>query len=247
MNKRTSFITAGAVTGVLLAGTAAIGANIGILNAADNGNVGNLNAAVAVTAPPETAVIGAEPQVIDIYVEEPEDAAAATTAQSPTTPEATSQEFAVDNAGMVSVTATDSGVLLDAVAVAEGWTWTASQTAEGLEVTFTSADSEYVFAASLADDGTIVARVDEPIVNVVRVPAASVPATVPSNTISSGDRNDDQGEYDDEDDEYDVDEDEDDDDEDDEDDDDDDEDDDEEDEDEEDEGDEAHEGGDDDD
>ncbi len=49
MNKRTSFITAGAVTGVLLAGTAAVGANIGILNAADNGDVGQLSAAVATT------------------------------------------------------------------------------------------------------------------------------------------------------------------------------------------------------
>ena len=229
MNKRTSFITAGAVTGVLLAGTAAVGANIGILNAADNGNVGDLSAAVEVSTPTETVPTSVEPQVIDVYVEEPVDNTPATTTPSTTAPEAVTQEFAVDDAGTVSVEATGTGVLLDGVVAGEGWTWTSRQSADGeLEVTFTSADSEYVFYASLAEDGTIVARVDEPIVNVVRVPAASSPATVPSNTAPSGDRNDDdRGEYhdDDDDDEHDE----------------------EDDHDEEDEEDEEHEGGDDDD
>jgi hypothetical protein len=196
MNKRTSFITAGAVTGVLLAGTAAVGANIGILNAADNGNVGDLNAAVEVTTP--TVPTSVEPQVIDVYVEEPAETTPMGTALSTTASEAITQEFAVDDAGTVSVRSTGTGVLLDGVVVAEGWSWTAGQTEQGLEVRFTSADSEYVFYASLAEDGTIVARVDEPMVNVVQVPAGSSPATVPSNTAQSSDRDDDDpGEYDD--------------------------------------------------
>ena len=205
MNKRTSFITAGAVTGVLLAGIAAVGANIGILNAADNGNVGDLNAVVTVTTPPETIPTSVEPQVIDVYVEEPANSTPAATTPSSTAPQVDVQDFVVDDAGTVSVESTESGVLLDGVALAEGWTWISSQSAEGeLEVTITSADSEYVFTASLFEDGTIVARVDELIVNVVRAPAASAP----SNTAGAGGQNSTVGEYgdDDEYDEYDDDE-----------------------------------------
>ncbi len=200
MNKRTSFITAAAVTGVLLAGTAAVGANIGILNAADNGDVGNLSAAVVTT--PVT-----EPQVIDIYLDEPVDASSTTTGPTVTVPQALTQEFAVDAAGTVSVEATETGVLLDGVTAAEGWTWTSTQAGDGeLVVTFTSADSEYLFYASLAADGTIAARVDEPIVQIVQVPAASSSSSnsgsssVSSNTTRSASHDDDHYEDDDHDD-----------------------------------------------
>ena len=208
MNKRTSFITAGAVTGVLLAGTAAVGANIGILNAADNGDVGQLSAAVATT--PVSVPTSVEPQVIDIYLDEPVETTP-TTAPPVTALEATTQDFAIDVAGTVSVETTDTGVFLDGVVVAEGWSWTSSHSANGeLQVTFTSADSEYVFYASLAEDGTITARLDEPIVRVVQVPAAPSSTSgansganpAPSNTVPSGSYEDDDG-YDDEDDEHD--------------------------------------------
>ena len=61
MNRRTSFITAAAVTGVILAGTSAVSANVGILTAAGSDNVGELSAAV-----PITTVV--EPQIIDVFL-----------------------------------------------------------------------------------------------------------------------------------------------------------------------------------
>lgn len=195
MDKRTTFITTAAVTGVFLAGAAAVGANIGILNAADNGGVGELNPLVVATTTQTTEPVATsvEPQVIDVYIEDPVVTVPATVVAGSTNPDASPQQFAVDIAGTVDVEQTDTGVLLDGVDVADGWTWAAGQAADGeLVVTFTSADAEFVFYASLADDGTISARVDQPIINVVQVPGTprstqpQASGTVPSNTASAG-------------------------------------------------------------
>jgi hypothetical protein len=193
MNKRTAFITAAAVTGVMLAGTAAVGANIGILNAADSDNVGELSAAVTVSAEADTSPNSAEPQVIDVYLDEPlvtADPAAAPLVIEPAvvSPESVTQQFDVDDAGTVNVKTTKTGVLLDGVVAADGWSWSSEQpSATELVVTFASADSDYIFYANLALDGTIMARVDEPIVKVVQAatpspsqtPAATPPAAQP--------------------------------------------------------------------
>ena len=213
MNKRTAFITAAAVTGVMLAGTAAVGANIGILNAADSDNVGELSAAVTVSTEADTTPNSVEPQVIDIYLDEPSvaadpAAAALVTESAVVSPTSATQRFDVDDAGTVNVRATKTGVLLDGVVVADGWSWSSEQpSATELVVTFTSADSEYIFYANLALDGTIVARVDEPIVKVVQAATPSLSltpaATAPANTQPAtgyGDDDHADNEYEDEDD-----------------------------------------------
>ena len=225
MNKRTAFITAAAVTGVMLAGTAAVGANIGILNAADSDNVGELSAAVTVSTEADTAPNSVEPQVIDIYLDEPSvtadlAAAALVTESAVVSPTSATQRFDVDDAGTVNVRATKTGVLLDGVVVADGWSWSSEQPSETeLVVTFASANSAYIFHANLALDGSITARVDEPIVNVVQAatpsasltpattaPAATQPAaTAPANTQPAtgyGDDDHADNEYEDDDDEH---------------------------------------------
>lgn len=211
MNKRTAFITAAAVAGVMLAGTAAVGANIGILNAADSDNVGELSAATTVSAEADTAPSGVEPQVIDIYLDEPSvtaDPAAASLVIEPAvvSPKSAMQRFDVDDAGTVIVAATKTGVLLDGVVAADGWSWSSEQpSATELVVTFASADSEYIFYANLALDGTITARVDEPIVNIVQAstpaPSPTLAAAAPANT-QPGAGYDDDDRYEEEDDRY---------------------------------------------
>ena len=180
MNRRNATIAAGAVTGVILAGTAAIAANTSILNAADDNNVGELSAAAVVNASPADA----EPQVIEVYIDEPAPASAATSA--PTSPpasveqvaaedESPTQAFTVDVAGTVEVTEGEEGIVLAAVLTNEGWSWQLTSVSEAsLVVTFTSGDTEFVFFADVGDDGSITARVEQPIVRIVQAPAASV-------------------------------------------------------------------------
>ncbi|HRB04734.1 MAG TPA: hypothetical protein PLP26_15280 [Ilumatobacteraceae bacterium] len=177
MNRRTSFITAAAVAGVVLTGTTAMAANIGMLNSGDGQNAGDSSSASAVVTTPVDAIpVAVDPQVIDVYIEDP---AIETTAPMvlETTPEELSQVFAVEAAGTVTVEPTATGVLLDGVTVAEGWGWTANQPSPTeLEVTFTAADVTYLFSASLGADGLITARVDQPIVQIVQAPALAAVA-----------------------------------------------------------------------
>ena len=60
---RTTFITAAAIAGVALAGSAAIVANVGILNAAESTEIGTLSAA--------GDLLPADPQVVDVYLDDP--------------------------------------------------------------------------------------------------------------------------------------------------------------------------------
>jgi hypothetical protein len=152
---RTRLITIASVVAIGVAGATAIGANIGILNAASNNEVGNLSAAGDLT--PST-------QVVDVYL----DGQGATTTLAPVTPSATAagvQEFTVDTAGTVAVATTDTGLRLDSVAPAAGWTWTLSQTSTTeLMVSFTDGTRTLEFVATVSADGNIVASVNEPIV-----------------------------------------------------------------------------------
>ena len=105
MNRRNATITAGAVTGMVLAGTLAIAANTSILNAADDDNVGELSAAAVVNAAP----VDPEPQIIEVYIDDPAPAPAPVTTIPPTSTgaplaaadEPPSQVYTVDAAGTV--------------------------------------------------------------------------------------------------------------------------------------------------
>ena len=69
--RRTRLITIASIAAVVVAGAFAISANVGILNAADNNEVGQLSAAGAASTP--------NTQVVDVYVDSP----ATTTATPP--------------------------------------------------------------------------------------------------------------------------------------------------------------------
>ena len=147
MIRKNSLITAAAIAGVLFAGTTAVAANVGLLAPSDPSSGAESSAVIQEATPPSL-----EPQIVDVYIEDPP-----VTVDTTTTVPSLSQVFAVEAAGTVSVEPMATGVLLDGVIVADGGQWTATQPSPNeLQVTFTSADAPYVFSASLAPDGTIV-------------------------------------------------------------------------------------------
>jgi hypothetical protein len=166
-----SVITAAAIAGVVLAAGAAIGANIGLLSAADDSEIGALSATGGL---PRT-----DTRVVDIYLDD----SASTTQPTSTghTPEAV--QFAVDPAGTVSVIKTSDGIHLADVVASPGWTWRLTQAeASAVTVTFTNGSRTLDFAASVGPDGAIVAGVNEPI-------AAASPTA--SDDVHKDDRGDD--------------------------------------------------------
>jgi hypothetical protein len=177
MNRRISLVTAAAVAGTVLAGSAAVAANIGVLSAAEDNSIGNLSAEATVTTPTTVA----ETQVVDIYLEDPPATTAETTTTTgapPDVPDVTTQEFAVEGAGAVTVDHDAAGLRVSDVDANPGWLWKTEQSsANELVVTFASSDTIYEFHASVDGNGVLDARVDQPIVNVVQVPGpASAPA-----------------------------------------------------------------------
>ncbi|HEX4981179.1 MAG TPA: hypothetical protein VFV63_05750 [Ilumatobacteraceae bacterium] len=189
---RTSLITAAAIAGVVFAGAVAVGANIGILNAADDSEIGSLSAAGDL-APADT-------QVVDVYLDEPTTTTAATTStiqdsagkDSAADDSAVAQEFAVDVAGTVGVIPTAGGVRLGDVVANPGWTWSLAQSdPSALMVTFDNGVRTLNFTASIGPDGTIIAAVEEPIV--------SVSPTAPPSQFQDDDDDHDDDDYEDED------------------------------------------------
>lgn len=157
------------IAAVSAAGALALGANIGILDAADDSSVGTLAAAGDLT-PPST-------QVIDVYVTDPAPAdtgvPVATTA-APATPVAAGQQYAVDAAGSVTVSTANGLVQLDGVAANDGWTWSSTQADAGhLTVTFTDGVRTLDFVAAVNADGSVAARVEEPQVIAGPAPAGN--------------------------------------------------------------------------
>ena len=154
--RRRTVITAAAVAGVALAASAAIGANIGILSAADDSEIGSLSA-TGDLAPADT-------QIVDVYVDD----SASTTTPTSTGQTADGLEFAVDAAGTVTVIETADGVRLGDVVGNPGWTWSSAQAdASALTVSFTDGTRALEFSASVGPDGEITAAVNEPIVAAV--------------------------------------------------------------------------------
>jgi hypothetical protein len=163
---RTRLITIVSILAVGVAGATAVGANIGILNAASESNVGSVTA----------GDLTADTQVVDVYLP----AAAASTTIAPATG-AVAQEFAVDAAGSVTVAATDTGLRFDRATPTLGWTWNLTQTSQdSLMVTFTNGTRTLEFTASKNADGTIAAAVNEPIIT-------AAPATGGGGGSSEGD------------------------------------------------------------
>lgn len=154
MNHRPALIGAASLAGVVLAGVAAVGANLGILGNADSGSIGELSAANVATT---------EPQIVDVYVDD---------TGSPQS--ANAQEFAVDAAGTVSLLQDGNGFRLDQVQPNPGWSWARTRaSAAELEVDFRSGSATYAFIAVLNPDGTIAARVDQPRIEPTPAPTSA--------------------------------------------------------------------------
>lgn len=185
MGHRTALITAGSIALVVFAGAVAVGANLGILNAADSRPFGKLSAAADVQT--------ATPEVVRVFVSE----------KSPTEP----QKYVIKRAGTVSVAATKKSLRLADVTAKPGWKWTLAQTTDSkLTVTFKSSTTTYTFLAALDRHGAIVARVDKPVTKLVMTassgsgaayPAAPATSVAPPATAPSGDEGHDGGEQDD--------------------------------------------------
>ena len=163
MAHRTALIAAGSIAVVIVAGTIAVGANLGILNAADSHPVGKLSASTSIPATEATPAAVAVPVVA--------------TAEVP-------QKYVIKKAGAVSVTLDKSGLRLSDVTPVRGWTWALSQTKDSqLTVTFKRKAATYTFVAVRGPHGSIVARVDHPITKVIAAPAPAAPTIIASTVV----------------------------------------------------------------
>jgi hypothetical protein len=202
LTSRTTLITAVAIAGVLIAGTAAVAANIGILNASKDDSIGSLAATDDLV--PSTTLAAAAPMVVEVAPPAP------TTTEAPTTTVAAGASYVVDDAGTVSVSATPEGLVLLDAAANPGWTPVATQPDPvSLRVAFDNGTRTVVFTATLGTDGTIVAEVTEPII--VEGAAPSKPLATPTTSATShsdddryesDEHDDDSHEYDDDSHEY---------------------------------------------
>jgi hypothetical protein len=182
--RRNTAITGAAIGAVVLAGAAAVALNVGILDAADDGDVGELAAA--------GDLVPADTQVVDIYVD---DAAAPSTDAAATSAPDDIQEFVIDSAGTASVIESADGIALGPVLANPGWEWSVVEgDATTLAVSFTNGARTVVFTATLGPDGTLSAVVEEPIVSDVAAP----PAAAGAYDDDEDDEDDDEYEHEDE-------------------------------------------------
>ncbi len=199
MIKKTASVTAASIAGVILAGGAAIGANVGILQAADSGPLGELSAEVAATTttidlPPTTEEFQTDSSVVDTASQE----------TLPQAGESTIQSFAIDAAGTIDLEVAEGALVIGNVSTNPGWTWVPGQaTSDTVAVTFTSGGDVFEFSAMLQPDGTISANVDQPII--VQAAAPSQPAAPAGRGYDDDDdryedRDDDDDRYEDRDD-----------------------------------------------
>ena len=205
MTSRTSLMTAAAIAGVLLAGTAAVAANIGILNAADSSAIGDLAATDELLPSP------GGPTVTVASLESPTTTAAPTTTTLAADATMAAQQYDISDTATVWVLATRSGIALDHVVAEPGWVSALSQSdPRSLTVNFVNGGRTVVFTASLGDDGVVVVDVTEPTTVVGPPAAATAPQTVsttpPATATYDDDRYEDDHDEEDEDDDHDDDE-----------------------------------------
>ena len=170
MLKKRTVVTALSIAAIVVAGGAAVAANVGILNAADNTPMGTLSAAadLATVAAPSSS-----------------STTAATSAGAP-------QRFVVESAGQVEVLRDGAKLTLGEVLPSAGWqARPGAVTSDSAEVTFTSGTDELVFTATLAGDGTVTGAAKRPGQSVETIPQATA-----SSTSSAGDHDDDHADSD---------------------------------------------------
>jgi hypothetical protein len=170
MLKKRTVVTALSIAAIVVAGGAAVAANVGILNAADNTPMGTLSAEadLATVAAPSSSSTAAA------------------------TPAGTPQRFVVESAGQVEVLRDGAKLTLGEVLPSAGWqARPGAVTSDSAEVTFTSGTDELVFTATLAGDGTVTGAAKRPGQSVETIPQATA-----SSTSSAGDHDDDHADSD---------------------------------------------------
>ncbi|MFN3217773.1 MAG: hypothetical protein ACE367_14865 [Acidimicrobiales bacterium] len=204
--KRTAFVTAASIAAVVITGTAAVGANIGILSSADDSPVGELSAATELSAMPVEVVVevatpepSASPEPTTQPTAKPTVGAAA---QDQPGSGIRTEAFQVDQAGTVVVAVEGRTVQVASVEPTAGWSWTPDDDVpdDSLDVRLSSGAEVLVLHVEVRPDGTLDARIDRP-----QPPAVASPST------SAPSYDDDDDRYDDDDDRYDDDDDDDDD------------------------------------
>lgn len=142
MLKKRTVVTALSIAAIVLAGGAAVAANVGILNAADDTPMGTLSAEA------------------DLATVAPLSSASTTTAA---TPAGVSQRFAVESAGQVEVLRDGTKLTLGEVLPSAGWqARTGAATSASAEVTFASGADQLVFTATLGSDGIVTGAAKRP-------------------------------------------------------------------------------------
>ncbi len=150
MRHRTALITAGSIAVVILAAAVAVGANLGILNAADSRPVGSLSAAAAVK------VVRAHPaDVPQKYIIRKAGTVSVAATKS--------------RLRVVNVTARRGW----------RWTLRQTANRR-LTVTFKSGSRVYEFVTILWRHGRVVARVDQPVTRIVPSGSVAIAATTPA-------------------------------------------------------------------
>ncbi|MBP6150800.1 hypothetical protein [Candidatus Neomicrothrix sp.] len=176
MLKKRTVVTSLSIAAIVLAGGAAVAANVGILSAADDTPIGTLSAqadmaGVAPTSPPSTST--------------------ATSADAP-------QRFAVENAGQVEVLRNGSKLALGEVVPSAGWqARPGTVTSDSADVTFTSGADQLVFTATLAGDGTITGAAKRPGQTSEPIPQATAASTAQGHDDDHADSDHDQADHDD--------------------------------------------------
>ena len=170
MLKKRTVVTALSIAAIVVAGGAAVAANVGILNAADNTPMGTLSA---------------EADLATVAAPSSSSTTAATSAGAP-------QRFVVESAGQVEVLRDGAKLTLGEVLPSAGWqARPGAVTSDSAEVTFTSETDELVFTATLAGDGTVTGAAKRPGQSVETIPQATA-----SSTSSAGGHDDDHADSD---------------------------------------------------
>ena len=170
MLKKRTVVTALSIAAIVVAGGAAVAANVGILNAADNTPMGTLSA---------------EADLATVAAPSSSSTTAATSAGAP-------QRFVVESAGQVEVLRDGAKLTLGEVLPSAGWqARPGAVTSDSAEVTFTSGTDELVFTATLAGDGTVTGAAKRPGQSVETIPQATA-----SSTSSAGGHDDDHADSD---------------------------------------------------
>jgi hypothetical protein len=166
MIRRTALTSAAAIAAVVVTGTIAIGANLGLLATQD-----------ASAAPAAAVEEVAAPETIDLFLpvaDEPDSVSGAAD-EIPTT----EQEFTIDRAGTLVVSFNADGLQVDSVSPADGWEWETTESADAeVRITFTDGQVAIEFVASLNEDGSLSATVDELITEYVQDPSVIVEVEV---------------------------------------------------------------------